>query len=200
MAKMTVRLTILILSAALPLIAQPQQESLGDVARQVRAQHDKDTKKAAKTYTNDNLPARPPEEAAAPPPAPGEHPATSDANAPKPATPAPSTQESSKPPESPQDKPGTREYWQGKFKAARQQLAKAKELQQVSEDELNLLQIQQAREMNSDLKADLTTKVQAKQSEVDANKAATEAAQKTLADLENAFKESGAPDDWSHTD
>jgi hypothetical protein len=94
----------------------------------------------------------------------------------------------------------TRDYWQGKFKAARLDVAKAKEQQQLAEDELNLLQIQQAREMDTTGKADLTAKVQAKQSEVDTNKATTDAAQKVLDGLEKDFKASGAPDDWSQTD
>ena len=79
-------------------------------------------------------------------------------------------------------------------------MAKAKEQQQLAEDELNLLQIQQAREMDPNAKADLTAKVQAKQSEVDVNKATTAAAQKALDDLEKDFKDSGAPDDWSQTE
>ena len=79
-------------------------------------------------------------------------------------------------------------------------MAKAKELQQLSEDELNLLQIQQVRELDSMAKQDLTAKVQAKQSEVDVNKATTDAAQKALNHLDKEFKDSGAPDDWSQTD
>ena len=42
--------------------------------------------------------------------------------------------------------------------------------------------------------------MQAKQSEVDVNKDATDAAQERLDELEKEFKESGAPDDWSQTD
>jgi hypothetical protein len=113
---------------------------------------------------------------------------------------APSQETASKQSESPDNSPKTREYWQEKFKAARQDLAKAKELQQLSEDELNLLQIQQVREIDPVAKADLTAKVQAKQSEVGLNTAATDAAQNALDDLEKEFKASGAPDDWSQTD
>ena len=79
-------------------------------------------------------------------------------------------------------------------------MARAKEQEQLSEDELNLLQIQQAREMDPLTKQDLDSKVQAKQSEVDVNKAATDAAQKNLDDLAKEFKDSGAPDDWSQTE
>ncbi len=49
-------------------------------------------------------------------------------------------------------------------------------------------------------KADLTAKVQAKQSEVDVNNSTTDAAQKVLDELNKEFKESGAPDEWSETD
>jgi hypothetical protein len=79
-------------------------------------------------------------------------------------------------------------------------VAKAKEHQQLSEDELNLLQIQQVRELDSMAKDALNAKVQSKQSEIDVNAAATEAAQKVLDDLSKEFKDSGAPDDWSQTD
>lgn len=204
MGRNTLLVTFLMLTAALPLAAQPpQQESLGDLARQVREQHDKDAKKATKVFTNDNLPAPIPGETLnmqpAPPP-PETHPSTPGQIASKPAATPPSEEAGSKQPESPEDKAKTREYWQGKFKAARRDLAAAKSAQQLSEDELNLLQIQQAREIDPNAKADLTSRVQAKQSEVDTNKATTEDAQKRLDDLEEAFKESGAPDDWSQTD
>jgi hypothetical protein len=79
-------------------------------------------------------------------------------------------------------------------------VARVKEQQQLAEDELNLLQIQQAREMDPIAKQDLDTKVQAKQSEVDINKATTDAAQKNLDDLAKEFKDSGAPEEWSQTE
>ncbi|MGA3325128.1 MAG: hypothetical protein ABSF45_11695 [Terriglobia bacterium] len=198
MGRTTLWFTILLLSVALPLVAQPQQqESLGDLARKIRAQHDKNDKKATKVFTNDNLPAPKPGEAVSSPPLPPENPSTPAPSASNPEAPPPSEETGSNPPSSPQDKLKTHDYWQGKFQAARQSLAKAKELQQLSEDELNLLQIQQVRENDPTAKANLTTKVQDKQSEVDVNKATTEAAQKVLDDLEKAFQDSGAPADWS---
>lgn len=197
-------IAILTLSAALPLAAWPQQqESLGDLARQIRAQHDKDTAKAVKVFTNDNLPAPKPGEpvnSTPTPPVPATHLSNPDQTSSKPVTTVSVEQNSGNPPESPEDKTKTRDDWQEEFKAARKDLASAKEAQQLSEDELNLLQIQQAREMDPTAKADLTAKVQDKQSEVDVNKATTEAAQKRVDDLEKEFKESGAPEDWSQTD
>ncbi len=184
------------LIAALPLAAQAQQSqsgaqsqqiqspaqtpSLGDLARQLRAQQEKSGKKAVKVFTNDNIPAANPNEAVN---------SSISSNA------ASSDADTSKPAEKPDMH--TKDYWQDKFKLARRDLAKAKEQQQLSEDELNLLQIQQIRELDPNAKADLTAKVQAKQSEVDTNKTATDAAQKALDDLTKDFKDSGAPDDWS---
>ena len=110
------------LSAALPLFAQtPQPESLGDLARQLREQHDKDAKKATKVFTNDNLPAPKFGEAISSSPLPPATPAAATANrfqrAALPALPGGAS------PESPEDKAKTRDYWQAKFKAARQDVA-----------------------------------------------------------------------------
>ena len=193
MGKITSLLAILCLGAVLPAAAQSTQpQSLADVARQLREQRNKDAKKSAKVITNDNLPAPVPFEAVTVMPA-------NPSNTPKPEEPAAKPETSSETTKPTDGKPTTREEWQTKFKAARADLAKAKEAQQLSEDELNLLQIQQAQEIDAAAKADLGTKVQAKQSEVDANKAATLAAQKTLDDLEQQFKDSGAPADWNDT-
>ena len=196
---------ILLFGAVLLLVARPQQEQpLGDVARQLREQREKEGKKATKVFTNDNLPAPAPGEVAKPQaaePAPKENPSTPAESASKPAAAAPpTTTNQPAQPEAPQDESKTRDYWQAKFKAARENLAAAKKMQQLAEDELDLLQIQQVREMDPGAKADLDAKVQDKQSEVDINKPATEAAQKALENLEKEFQESGAPDDWSQTE
>lgn len=198
MGKITYLLAVLCLGTAMPLAAQSgQQQSLGDVARQIR-QKDKDAPKATKVITNDNLPAPVPGETLTVLTANPSTPAKPDAAASKPASSdqAPANEK----PEHPESQPKTREEWQAKFKAVREGLAKAKELQQLSEDELNLLQIQEAREIDATAKADLDAKVQAKQSEVDTNRAATQAAQKALDDLDQEFKDSGSPADWSDTE
>jgi PAB1-binding protein PBP1 len=189
MRRTTLLFTALVFAAAIALHAQTQQqESLGDLARQAREQQDKNSKKATKVFTNDNLPAPKPGEAVSSSPPPPE------------SKPNASQETGSNSSESKGEGIQTKEYWQAKFKAARQDIAKAKEAEQLSDDELNLLQIQQAREIDPTAKADLTTKVQAKQSEVDILKATTAAAQKNLDDLEKTFKDSGAPEDWSKTD
>ena len=195
------------LAATLPLAAAQQtcqQESLGDVARQVRQERQK-APKPAKVFTNDDIPP-----AVAPASGPGsEKPAEGE-----------KTKESAAQPPSPETAPekGTSEsgpseaamkdrvYWQAKFKTAREALAKAKEEQQLAEDELNLLQIQQARDFSAAATFDTTAKdqldakIRDKQSQVEAKKAATEEAEKTLDALDRAFKESGAPEEWSVTE
>ena len=120
---------------------------------------------------------------------------------------SPSANNTYTPPASLTEKPGTpeeaaksREYWEDQFKEAREAVAKAKELQRLAEDELNLLQIQQARELQAPAKADLTAKVEAKQAEVESCKTATANALKALAALEKAFRQSGAPADWGPTE
>jgi chromosome segregation ATPase len=99
--------------------------------------------------------------------------------------------------EEPKFKKGTKEYWQARFQSARARLADARERQQLAEDELNLLQIQDARELNSNLKADLDAKIKPKEDEVSQNRVATEEAQKALDDLRKEFQASGAPEEWS---
>jgi hypothetical protein len=192
---------LLILLASSVAIAQ----SLGDLARQERAKRSKETKKAVKVVTDEDLPPRPVEEPkATTSPSesaeqPGEQPAEQAAE--PPATPP---EEASAPPPAeepkPEDKQKTRDYWQGRFKAAKQRIADAEELQRLAEDELSLLQIQQARELSPDAKSDLDAQVKAKSAEVESKRAQTAKAQKALEDLEKDFKESGAPEDWSKTD
>jgi len=180
-------------------------QSLGDLARQERAKRAKETKKAVKVVTDEDLPPRPVEEPkATTSPSesaeqPGEQPAEQAAE-----PPATSPEEASAPPPAeepkPEDKQKTRDYWQGRFKAAKQRIADAEELQRLAEDELSLLQIQQARELSPDAKSDLDAQVKAKSAEVESKRAQTAKAQKALEDLEKDFKESGAPEDWSKTD
>jgi hypothetical protein len=194
------------LSMALPIFAEPQQESLGDLARQLRAQREKEAKKPVRVITNDNLPPRPAGgEGLTAASGISETPAGGEKANPTPPTTKTASAESPREktgtePESPDSKVKTRDYWQAKFTAARQALARAKEEQQLAEDELNLLQIQEARELDPMAKQDLGDKIQAKQSEVEGKRAAREKVQKALDELEQEFNASGAPEDWSQTD
>ena len=172
-------------------------QSLGDVARQQRS---KEAPKATRVYTNENMPARPPEEGAtaatgisAGAAAPSEKPESAQPGTePKSAT-APT-------PEKPEDKVKTKDYWQGRFKAARDQLAAAQEEQQLVQDELQLLEIQQAREINADVQKEVVGKIATKKADLDAKSAATAKARKDLTNLDEEFKDSGAPEEWSKTD
>jgi len=196
---------------SLPLLGAPQQ-SLGDLARQVRQQKLKAGQKATRVYTNDNLPARPPDEARTAASDIASTPAKSLSDkAQAEAEPGHAAGETSKAtetgeaaneqekPEKPENEKETKEYWQSRFKSARAQLADAQEKQQLAEDEFNLLQIQEVRELSPDAKAELADKLKAKAEEVSRTQAATEEARKTLQDLQDEFKASGAPDDWSET-
>lgn len=194
---------------SLPLLAAPQQ-SLGDLARQLRQQQLKAGLKTTKVYTNDNLPARPPDETRAAASGMSSTPAISSSDkaqaepnsshAAGETSKAPETGQAANEPEKPQNEKGTKEYWQSRFKSARARLADAQERQQLAEDELNLLQIQDARELDPTTKADRADKIKAKEDDVSGRRAATEEAQKAFEDLQDEFKASGAPDEWSETE
>jgi hypothetical protein len=199
---------------ALPVFAVAQQESLGDLARQLREQREKSGEKPAKVYTNDNLPARPAQEGltaasgmsgepagesqAAPPEAEGT--TTGPAAESSGAESSSAGEQGTIQPETSAKEMHTEAYWQARFKEARARLAKAREEQQLVEDELNLLQIQEARELDPNAKEDLAPKIEAKNAEVEEKRAATAKAEQALQDLEKEFKESGAPEEWSKTE
>lgn len=102
--------------------------------------------------------------------------------------------------EKPEDKVKTRDYWQAKLKPLTAELTKAQEYQQTVEDELRLLQIQQAREIVPEAQAEVAQKISAKQQDLEASRALTAKAQKALDDLEKEFKDSGAPEEWLKAD
>lgn len=91
------------------------------------------------------------------------------------------------------------EYWQARFKAARAALRHAKEEQTLVEDELRLLQIQQARELDPDRARKLSRHVDATTIQLESSRAATKKAQQVLEQTEKEFKKSGAPQNWVET-
>jgi hypothetical protein len=195
----------LIVLTSLPWFAAPQQP-LGDVARKFREQQSKSESKSAKVYTNDNLPGHKPDEggaaASVPPIAPaatalGQTQAGDSTQASKPTSQAPELVESAPQSEKPANENHSKDYWQGRFKSVRADLADAQERQHLAEDELNLLQIQDVRTLNTDVKADLARQISGKQDEIVQKQALTSEAQKALDDLRNEFEASGAPEDWS---
>jgi hypothetical protein len=173
-------------------------QSLGDIARQERAKRERVGHPPAKVWTNDNIPHVTRIEPPAPNPEATEPtaettPPSATTEAPGPETPPAGTE----PTESKQQSKG---YWQEKFKSARAQLADAKERQSLAEDELSLLQTQEARELDPAAHQDLAAKVVAKSAEAEQARATTAKAQKALDDLQKEFDSSGAPAEWSKTD
>ncbi len=176
-------------------------QSLGDVARKLRAEESRQPK-ATKVYTNDNLPKATTisEDAASP---------STEASEQKPAAPsegarpeeskASSTEAAASAPAS-EDKKKTKDYWQGQFKEARANLDRAQEELKLAEDELTLLQMQEARELDPNTKTQLGDKVSAKLMEVDNKRQIVDKAKQVLADLQKEFEDSGAPQDWMKTD
>jgi hypothetical protein len=191
-------LLFLAFAVAVPLCAATPQ-SLGEIARKLREQRKEAGVKPVKVFTNDNLPARPPSEGPTASSGMAAAPAETATEA-KPAAPAEATgQQSEAKPETAEDKMKTKEYWQSAFGAARAALAQAQEQQQASEDELNLLQIQQAQTMDMVTKGQLGQQVSAKQVEVTSKREETQKAREALDKLQKEFDESGAPKDWSKT-
>ncbi len=201
-------ISLALLGALLLLVpASSLSQSLGEVARQVRKEREaqeKEGKVPVKVFTNDDIARMPPA-------------ATSDSSQQKPSTPA-SPAPPGKPPESAkppatangetsagpsaaqpgktEDRMKSKEYWQARFKAARAVLAHAKDEQALVNDELQLLQIQQARELDPDASRKLNSQIDASTVEFETKRAATEKAQQALDEIEKEFKNSGAPQDW----
>lgn len=178
-------------------LARPQ--SLGDVARASREKRQKVMQqKSVRTWNNENIPKAPPSAGPtaaagmsdAPPPAPGA-PAATSAEATTPASSTPATGA---------DKKKSREYWQQQFKLARGKYAADEEQQRLSEDELSLLQIQQARELAPETQTQLESAVKAKATDIETKRAQAAKTRKAVDDLEKEFRESGAPPDWAKTE
>ena len=193
-------LTVLLVQIPFPGTSSGQ--SLGEVARQCRKEREAREKKGevpVKVFTNDDIARMPPiavlkssmQELSPPetkPSAPSQQPraAVSGKQAGASATAAgkPKSREKSK------------DYWQARFKAARAHLAHAIEEQKLVEDELRLLQIQQARELNPDRSRKLNSEIDASTVELEVKRTATENARRAMKQVEKEFQDSGAPQDW----
>ena len=181
--------------------AMAAEQSLADAARQARQQREKEAKKVVKAFTNDNLPAPAPWETITSSPAVAKSKADSEAASETKAKEADSAAKATEPTaEKPEDKKKTREYWQDEFMAARSELASAEGAQHLAQDELSLLQIQQAREIDPDVQSQVATKIEAKQAELAAIQRRVDKAQQTLDDLQKEFDASGVPAEWSQTE
>jgi hypothetical protein len=174
-------------------------QSLADVARAERAKQAAQPK-AVKVYTNDNIPHVTSMTAAsesAPGGAPAEAGKPSEANATPPASTAASEAgKAPAPEEKAEDKAKTKEYWQSKFAEAQAAVSKADEELSLSQDELNLAQMNEARELDPDKQKELSQDVTAKQAAADSKREADEKAKQALDELKKEFEESGAPKEW----
>jgi hypothetical protein len=191
--KLTLLSVLVLLAAGLAVAAE---QSLGDMARQIRQGRSKETRKAVKSYTNDNMP----------PPAPWEEVSPSQEGAkatPKadaePKEAAPASTPAGPTAETPESQ-RTKEYWQDKFSTTRRELADEESAQRLAQDELSLLQIQQARELDPEIQGQVAVKIQAKQADLTAIQARVDVAQKALDDLQREFDASGAPAEWGQAE
>jgi hypothetical protein len=170
-----------------PATTAPQ--SLGEIARELRREREAQPQKAAKVYTNDNIAkSAQPETILSPTAEPNASEAESGGTE---ASPPPQAQE-----QEAKKTVKSKDYWEARFHSARAALARAKEEQQLVEDELSLLEIQQVRSLDPDLSKKLSEQIGAKKDELEIKRTATRKAQKTLDELNKEFEESGAPEDW----
>ncbi len=193
-----------------PMVARGQ--SLGEIARKLRAERQAEGKKPVKVYTNDTIPHSPASQPATPESATASTQGTA-ASGPQSWNPAiglaqKAAQTASNAGSSTlgtvmgssaQSKMKTKAYWQARFRQARARLARAKEEQTLDQNELSLLQLQKQQTLNPNLISTLSKKIAAKQSDLAEKEAATAKAQKALDELKQEFKASGAPADWSET-
>jgi hypothetical protein len=176
------------------------EQSLAEAARQAKQQREKETKKAVKVFTNDNLPAPAPWEIVTPSPELAKSTAESGTGSETRAKEATSAAKAAEPTaEKSEVGKNTKEYWQNKFTAARSELASAESAQRLAQDELSLLQIQQAREIDPDVQSQVATKIEGKQAEIATLKTRVDKARHALDDLQKEFDASGAPADWGRT-
>ena len=174
-------------------------QSLGEIARQYRKEREAREKKGevpVKVFTNEDIAGTPPITILKSPMPASSSPQTKSSQ-PSAAT-ASGTQEGTPAPPSGKGKSSenSKEYWRSRFEAARTHLAHAIEKQKLTEDELRLLQIQQAKELNPDRSRKLNSQIDASTAELEVKRAATEKARQAMENLETEFKDSGAPQEW----
>jgi len=193
-----VLLGVLLVSIA---AATPAQ-SLGEIARQYRKEQEAKLKKGevpVKVFTNDDIARTPPiailkssmQTPSSPeskPSGPSQPPEAAVSGTPTGAPPPASDKAISR--------EESKEYWQARFRAARDRLAHAIEEQKLLEEELHLLQIQQARELDPDRSRKLNGRIDSATVELEAKRTETDKARQAMEKIEEEFKDSGAPQDW----
>ena len=196
------KLLLALLTTLLVLIPVPitsSGQSLGEIARRCRKEREAREKKGevpVKVFTNDDIARMPPiailKSSAQTPSSPQTQPSAptgTTTSGTQPGAPAAPSGKGKRPERS-------KEYWHARFKAARARLAHALEELALVEDELRLLQIQQARELNPDRSRKLNGWIDAANVELEVKRNAAEKARQAMEKLEKAFKDSGAPQDW----
>ena len=180
-------------------------QSLGEIARQVRAERAKQKQQPVKVYTNDNISqltgtrstifssagqnATSPEQPAVSGSSSGLQSATLKSSA---FTTSATEKKQAAKSEAQQahsaSNPNPAEQLQSQIKVARATLAHTIEEQRLAEDELSLLQMQQARELNPSRSRALSSQVEAKETEAAAKRAEAEKARQSLDLLEQEYK------------
>ena len=89
-------------------------------------------------------------------------------------------------------KPGAQEYQRQRLTDAQKALQHAQEQERLAEDELGLLQLQQARELDQTVQEQLTTKIAAKKQEIQKWQAAVKQAQQQVQDLQKKVSQKAA--------
>lgn len=195
-------LVMLLVGCLLGAAATSFAQSLGEYARKERAK-EASQPKAGKVYTNDNIPHTTTLAGSAPSstqaPESASKPEVESANAAggSQASEAKQTPEAGQQPE---DKVKTKEYWQAKFADAKAKLDRTDEEFKLSEDELNLKQRDQARELDPQMKAQMDQEVNNLQAAVESKRQAYDKAKQALEEVKKDFAESGAPKDWLPAD
>ena len=160
----------------------PQKESLADAARRAREQK-KETPKAAKVFTNDNLPAAGSVSAAAQPPA-----SESEAEGTEAAT-TPAGEAAAK---------DAGAAWREKFIELRQKLARDQADLAVMQRELGVLDVQNYNDPVKAMQQQLTrSDMNKKTADIEAMKKSIAADQQAIADAEDQLRKSGGDSGWA---
>lgn len=193
-------------SLLLPVPTGTSAQSLGEIARHYRKEREARREKGEappRLFTNDDIARMPP---IATLKSSQQAPTASDSIPPAPSLPPgtpggrTSAGTSAAKPAKAENGMKSKKYWQAKFKVARAALARAQEEQTLVEDELRLLQIQQARELDPTRSRKLNGQIEAATLNLKAKRATTERAQTALDEIEKEFKQSGAPQGWAQDD
>jgi len=182
MTRMPIRLITFGLTFGLGLGAM-QAQDLSQLAKKTREDRLKTMQqKSVRVWNNDNIPKAPAREG--PTAAGGMSPAT-------PVTLPAVLRDEPPPTEATESETASLDSMRDKIRADQQQLKSLEERLRLEEDELSLMQVQQASELAPSVQSELSGKIQTKTAEVAAQRQAIEKAKKDLEAAEKEFKASG---------